>query len=131
MQDSVKQILTLSVPQAGGPTAFLEKKPLIHSVILERHMKRKFFCLAGVYVLFSLIPGRDLGETTPGFIPGIQADSIAPTPKEAKARDAGGTAYYVDCGAAKKDGDGRSPAAVWHSLDAVTHTPFYRETPSF
>jgi hypothetical protein len=41
-----------------------------------------------------------------------------------KARDAGGTAYYVDCGAAKKDGDGRSPAAVWHSLDAVNAHSF-------
>jgi len=87
-------------------------------------MKGNFLCLAGVCVLFSLIPRRGLAAATSEFLPRTKADSIALVAEEAQGSAADGTAYYVDCGAAETNGDGRSPASAWNSLDAINGHSF-------
>jgi hypothetical protein len=60
-------------------------------------MRRDFPWLASICVLFWLVAGRGLTN--------------------ARADEKG--AYYVDCGAAEKSGDGRSPETAWRTLDTV------------
>jgi|HubBroStandDraft_3_1064219.scaffolds.fasta_scaffold05388_3 hypothetical protein len=82
-------------------------------------MKRSLLCIASVCVLFGLVPGWNLPETPANSGVGRVTQRIAPVARETTQEAGGGSKYYVDCSVAEKNGDGRSPATAWHTLDAV------------
>jgi hypothetical protein len=102
----------------------MEKKVSIHFVILGNCMKRDFLCFASVCILLWPVSDRTLAGTPPrsSFMPGT--DSAAVHDVSATDNAVGGNEYYVDCGVAERNGEGRSPASAWHTLDAVNAHQF-------
>jgi hypothetical protein len=87
-------------------------------------MKKRFLCLASVCVLLWFVPDWSLAETPANSYVRQVTDSIAPAAPDATPDAGGGNEYYVDCGIPEKNGDGRSPATAWHTLDAVNEHHF-------
>jgi hypothetical protein len=87
-------------------------------------MRRSFVRLASICVLPCVIPGVRLAERLANSIASTEIDVMAPVLQEAKDLATGGTQYYVDCDVASSNGDGRSPATAWHSLDAINEHSF-------
>jgi hypothetical protein len=87
-------------------------------------MKRGFLCLATVWITIWLVPDRSQTKTALRSSVRPAAYSIAAGAVHASDDVAGGSQYYVDCSATEKDGEGRSPATAWHSLDAVNRHRF-------
>ena len=77
-------------------------------------MNRDFLCLTGAAVLLCLAPRQNPAET---------AAQLGGSPVVVE-QEAGGTNYYVDCTSLEKDGDGRTAATPWRSLDAVDEHSF-------
>jgi hypothetical protein len=87
-------------------------------------MNRGFLCLASAAALFCLTPRQSSAQTPAGFIARTETDSINQVSLDAKEQETGGTNYYVDCGVVETNGDGRSPAKPWHSLEAANARTF-------
>jgi hypothetical protein len=87
-------------------------------------MKRDFLCLASIWIIICLVPDGSPTEATLRSSLGPETHSMAVGPGSDPDDVAGGSEYYVDCSATEKDGEGRSPATAWHSVDAVNRHRF-------
>lgn len=87
-------------------------------------MKRDFLCLASIWIIICLVPDGSPTEATLRSSLRPETYAMAVGPGNDPDDVAGGSEYYVDCSATEKDGEGRSPAAPWHSLDAVNRHRF-------
>jgi hypothetical protein len=87
-------------------------------------MNRGFLCLASAGVLLTLASNQNPAKTPAGLIARAAIHGITQVSLDGTKQEAGGTRYYVDCGAAETNGDGRSPATPWRTLDAVNGHSF-------
>jgi hypothetical protein len=85
-------------------------------------MKRTFLYFTSAWILLWLVFGRALAEIPSHSSVRPKTDSIRTHANGAAA--IGGNEYYVDCGVEGKNGDGRSPAAAWHTLNSVNERQF-------
>lgn len=86
-------------------------------------MKRGLLFLVGTCALPWLIHDRSLAEALHSRIVNSQSVGVRAGRVEGAHNASGGREFYVDCGAAGRKGDGRSPMTAWHALDAVNgHT---------
>jgi hypothetical protein len=77
-------------------------------------------CLASACLLW---PTCDDGRTKELQNPATNFVSQPTRAVSTASNDTSPHEYYVDCGASRTNGDGRSPDAAWHSLEAVNaHT---------
>jgi hypothetical protein len=87
-------------------------------------MIRGFLCLAGAAALLCLTAQQNPAETPDDLsAPAVSLKTYRGSPSVAE-QEAGATKYYVDCGAADTNGDGRSPAKPWNALDPVNGHSF-------
>jgi hypothetical protein len=91
---------------------------------LETQMNRGFLRLASTAILLCLLPRQNPAETPAGFTARTATDKINQVSLDLTEPEAGGTNYYVDCGDAETNDDGRAPAKPWHSLDPVNAHSF-------
>ena len=87
-------------------------------------MKKGSLSLVSVCVLSWLIPGRNLAQGVHSSIVSSISAVVAELKADATGPAGGGSEYYVDCEAAERNGDGRSPESAWHALDAVNEHTF-------
>jgi hypothetical protein len=87
-------------------------------------MNRDFLCLASSVVLYCLTLHQSAAQTPDGLIARAAIVDARQGSPNIGANKAEGVSYYVDCGAAQTDGDGRSHVTPWHSLDALNEHSF-------
>ena len=87
-------------------------------------MNRGFLCPASVVALLCLTPRQSPAQTPAGFTARTEVVNTPRGSSNVAEDEAGGIKYYIDCGAPETNGDGRSPAKPWHSLDTVNARSF-------
>jgi hypothetical protein len=87
-------------------------------------MHRGFLCLASAVAVVYLTPQPAPAETPDDQINRATVVGTRQSSSGIANMEAIGTNYYVDCEATEGNGDGRSPANPWHSLDAVNDHTF-------
>jgi hypothetical protein len=87
-------------------------------------MKRTLLYFTSAWVLLCFVSGNALAEKALRSTVKPKAHSVSPYANGAAADAVGGNEYYVDCSAEGKNGDGRSSAAAWHTLNDVNEHQF-------
>lgn len=87
-------------------------------------MNRSFLCLASAAALFCLTPQQSPSETPDDLTARVGIVITHQGSANVAEQEVAGTKYYVDCGAAEANGDGRSPGKPWRSLDQVNGRSF-------
>jgi Right handed beta helix region len=87
-------------------------------------MNRGFLCLASAAAFLCLSPQHSPARTIDSLVVRTASENTRQGSPHVSAKDAGGINYYVDCGASETNGDGRSPAEPWNTLNAVNGHSF-------
>jgi hypothetical protein len=87
-------------------------------------MHRGFLCLTGAAALLCLTLPPTPSATSDEAIARAAFSETNQSSAGVADKEVGGASYYVDCGAAETNADGRSPAKPWHALKAVNEHTF-------
>src|SRR5690348_10958200 len=93
-------------------------------MIWEKQMNRGLLSLASVAALFCMTSRPIAAELLAGFTDRVETPGVNSGSPEARQQQSGTTSYYVDCATTETNGDGRSPAKPWSTLDEVNGHSF-------